>query len=283
MPEDNATPQVTSNVQPTPTMEQQLAQQVKSQVGSDIPVEEVPIPSEGKVYPQKSPLHKKQTLTITAMTTREEDILTSRALLKKGTVITELVKSCLVDKAIDPLELLVGDRNTLMVAIRITGYGQEYDTEVECASCNTKTKQKFDLAQLPIQRLEIDPKVPGTNEFSFTLPMSKKNVSFKFLTGADELEISQTQEKLKKLKMQNDNVVTTNLLYSIVSIDGNSDRQAISTAVRKLPARDSLALRNYIKKNEPGIKMVQSVTCPSCDTPEEVNMPIGTSFLWPTE
>ena len=258
------------------------AEKVKSDFGLDIPVETVPLPSAGKVYPPTSSLYGHETVDIKAMNAREEDILTSKALLKKGTVITELIRSCLVDRSVSPNDLLTGDRNALMVAIRITGYTHEYDAEIECAECNTKEPQQFNLAELPIRRLEIEPVQPGLNLFEFTLPYTKKTVRFKFLTGRDEEEIVATAEKQKKLGLGSDTVVTTNLLYSIVSIDGIEDRSKIAGFVRMMPARDSLSLRNYIRDNEPGIIMKQETTCPSCGHSEEVSMPIGVSFLWPS-
>lgn len=259
------------------------AERVKSDFGLEIPVETIPLPSGGKAYPVGSSLHGRETLDIRAMTAREEDILTSKPLLKKGTVITELIRSCLVDKSIEPTELLSGDRNTLMVAIRVTGYGQEYDVDMECAApdCGQKVKQTFDLAKLPLKRLEIEPVQPGLNMFAFTLPYTKKVVTFKFLTGRDEEELVTMNDRLKKQGMQSDNAVTTNLLYSILSIDGNEDRSKISNFVKMMPARDSRALREYIRKNEPGITMKQETVCPLCNHSEEVNMPFGASFLWP--
>lgn len=257
------------------------AGQAQKDFGLEIPVETIPLPSAGRVYPAQSPLHGRETVDIRAMTAREEDILTSPALLKKGTVISELIKSCLTDKSINPVDLLTGDRNALMVAIRITGYGHEYDAELECNECNNKGARSFNLGELPIKRLEISPVAEGLNLFEFTLPFSKKAVRFKFLTGRDEEEILHTSEKQKKLGLQGNSSVTTNLLYSIVSIDGVDDRGKIANFVRMMPARDSLALRNYIRDNEPGITMKQDVTCPSCGHSEEVTMPIGVSFLWP--
>lgn len=258
------------------------ADKVKADFGLDIPVETVPLPSAGKAYPTSSSLHGRETVEIRAMTAREEDILTSKVFLKKGTVISELIKSCLVDKSINPVDLLTGDRNALMVAIRITGYTHEYDAEIECTECGTKAPQQFNLAELPIRRLSIEPVEQGMNLFEFKLPYTKKNVRFKFLTGRDEEEIMATQEKQKKLGLQSDNAVTTNLLYSIVSIDGVEDRAKIAGFVRMMPARDSLALRNFIRDNEPGIIMRQETVCPSCAHTEEVSMPIGVSFLWPS-
>lgn len=257
------------------------AEKVRSDFGIEIPVETVPLPSSGRVYPATSSLHGRETVEIRAMTAREEDVLTSRAYLKKGTVVNELIKSCLVDKTINPSDLLAGDRNALMVAIRITGYTAEYVVEVECSECQNKSPATFDLGALPIKRLEITPVEEGMNLFEFTLPYTKKVVRFRYLVGRDEEEISATGEKQKKLGLSSDASVTTVLLYSIVSIDGIEDRQKIAGFVRMMPARDSLALRNYMKDNEPGIKMRQEVTCPSCDHSEEVSMPMSTQFLWP--
>jgi hypothetical protein len=275
----------TSTTGPTSTNAPSIsaADKVRSDFGLDIPVEIVPLPSGGKVYPAGHPLSGKETVEIRAMTAREEDILTSRALLKKGTVISELIKSCVIDKAINPTDLLSGDRNALMVAIRITGYGQEYDAEIECSECNVKSAHQFNLASLPIKSLDIEPVAPGMNSFEFVLPSSKKTVKFKFMSGRDEEEILMTQERQKKLGMNTDSSVTTSLMYSIISIDGIEDRSKIAGFVRMMPARDSLALRNYIKNNEPGISMKQETICTSCGHSEEVNMPIGISFLWPSD
>lgn len=254
----------------------------KADFGFEIPVETVPLPSYGKVYSEGSPLALVDTVDIRSMTARDEDILTSRALLKKGTVITELIKSCLVDKRVNPSDLLTGDRNALMVAIRITGYGAEYEAETECSECSEKTMHSFNLGELPIKRLEIDPVEPCSNVFDFTLPVTKKNVRFKFLTGRDEEEISATSDKQKKLQLNIDSSVTTNLLYSLVSVDGITDRAKLANFVKIMPARDSLALRSYIRDNEPGMIMKQDAACKVCEHVEEVDMPLGVSFLWPS-
>lgn len=250
--------------------------------GLDIPHELVPLPSNGKVYSIESSLHGQDSVEIRAMTAREEDILTSQALLKKGTVISELIKSCLVDRSVNVLDLLSGDRNALMVAIRVTGYGPEYKAEIECSECSVKTQRDFDLAALGIKRLEAEPVIPGMNVFEFKLPYTGKVVRFKFMTGRDEEEIMATSQKQKKLGMSTDNNITTSLLYTILSIDGIEDRAKIANFVKMMPARDSLALRNYMKDNEPGIDMKQESSCSACGHTEEVSMPLGVTFLWPS-
>jgi len=263
-----------------PSMSQ--ADAVKAEFGLDIPSELVPLPSNGKVYDTKSTLYNKETVEIRPMTAREEDILTSRALLKKGTVLTELIKSCVVDKGINPLDLVAGDRNALMIAIRVTGYGSDYSAEIECSSCEAKSKNIFDLSQLPIKRLSIDPVIEGQNVFEFLLPYTNKKVHFKFTTGRDEEELSALQDKQKKLGLKSDSAVTMALQQAIISIDGIHDRAKLANFIRNMPARDSLALRNYIKDNEPGVVMKQEVVCPECGHSEEVNMPLGVNFLWPS-
>lgn len=261
------------------------AEKVKADFGLDIPAETVPLPSAGKVYPATSSLAGLEVVDIRPMSAREEDILTSRALLKKGTVVTELIRSCLIDRSIDPTQLLTGDRNALMVAIRITGYGADYEVEVECpdTDCSVKSKHMFDLSQLPIRRLELEPVSAGSNLFEFKLPRTGKVVKFRFLTGKDEEDIVATQDRQKKLNLtQGDTAVTSNLLYSIVAIDGVEDRSKIAGFIRAMPAGDSLALRTYIRDNEPGITMKQGFTCPACGHSEEVVVGLTTEFLWPS-
>lgn len=255
---------------------------VKAEFGLDIPIETIPLASKGLVYPKDHPLHMKESIEIRAMTAREEDILTSRNFLKKGTVITELIRSCLVDKRINPADLIAGDRNTLMVAIRITGYGPEYDCEIDCDECEAKkVKHSFDLSQLPIKFLEIEPVEAGSNLFVFKLPYTQKTVKFKLLTGRDEEEILAMNERMKKHGLNNDTGITTSLIYAIDSVDGVTDKNKISQFIRMMPARDSLALRSYIRDNDPGIQMKQEATCDQCGHTAEVDVPLGVTFLWP--
>jgi hypothetical protein len=170
-----------------------------------------------------------------------------------------------------------------MTAIRITGYGADYEVEVMCPECDEKVSHTFDLSQLPIKRLEIDPISEGENLFEFELPVTKKKVIFRFLTGKDELNMSIEADRRKKKKLGGDvdNVVTKRLLYSIVSIDGIEDKNKIATFIRNMPARDSRMLRKFMDEHEPGIDMKGWLECTSCFEHSEVNLPIGASFFWP--
>jgi ribosomal protein S14 len=214
------------------------------------------------------------------MTAHEENILMNQAYLKKGTVITELIKSCLVDN-VDPLDLLQGDRNALMVAIRVTGYGHLYDAELACSECGAKTAREFNLARFPIRPLQLQPVNDGLNEFQFILPTLKLPVHFRFLTGRDEVELLKANENAKKVGLQGVNAVTDTLLRQIVSIRGVTDRAKLSHLIQHMPARDSSELRKFIRDSEPGIELKQETSCTACGHTEEVSMPLGVSFLWP--
>jgi hypothetical protein len=255
---------------------------MRDDFGFEVPIESVPLPSLGAVYPVGSPLNRAETIDIRAMTAKEEDILTSRALIKKGTVISQLLKSCITNKMIDVDSLLTGDRNAVMTALRITGYGSGYTCEIDCPSCGENNKQEFDLGQLPIKNLAISPVYEGENVFEFVLPITKKKVHFKFLTGHDEVEMSQEAERRKKkLGIESENYVTTRLQYSIITIEDIKDRNKISQFIRNMPAGDSRALRKFMDDNEPGVEMKSWMTCSSCNEESEVRLPMGASFFWP--
>ena len=222
-------------------------------------------------------------MQIKAMTAQEEDILMSRALIKEGTVISHLIKSCLVDKTIDPAEMLAGDRNAVIIAIRITGYGSDYTTAVACPACNRQDVHTFDLASLGIKRLDIQPVAKGANEFEFTLPVSKKRVTYKLMSTRDEEDAQKAAERMRKLfpdaKVEND--VTRQLELQVVSIDGNRDRAPINAFIKAMPARDSRELRAQIARTEPGIDTRVDLSCKSCGVTSKVGLPIGVSFFWP--
>ncbi len=259
----------------------QVKNVMKDDFGFEIPVETVPLPSGGRVYPVETGLHNVDKVEIRAMTAKEEVILTSRALIKKGTVITELIKSCLIDKRLDVDDMISGDRNALMTSIRITGYGSDYTAQCDCPACGETGKGEFSLLELPMKELQIDPVVEGANLFEFTLPVTNKKVHFKFLTGKDENEIQTILERRKKQGWGSDNLITTRLQHQLVAVDNIKDRNKITQFIKHMPAKDSLALRKYIDRNEPGVEMKSWYDCPACMESSEVRLPMGASFFWP--
>lgn len=253
----------------------------------EIPYELVPLPSQGKLYPEEHPLYGEESVQIKAMTATEENILSSPALLKKGMVVDTLIKSCLLNKSIDPRTLLAGDKSTILLAIRISGFGSEYNVRTSCPECSNGFDHSFDLSKVSLKNLSKEPDVPGKNMFTFVLPKSKKTIKFKILTSGDESDILETQEKRKRafkksgIQSEVDTTVTDRLLRGVVEIDGNKDRKFIEKFIASMPVLDSRALREHIKNIEPDVTFKQEVECPNCGAVETHDIPIGMEFLWP--
>jgi hypothetical protein len=256
---------------------------MKEDFGWEIPVESVPIPSRGIIYSPDTVMYKKDMVKIKAMTAREEDILASQAYIKEGTVIDNLMKSCIMEQGFDSEQLILGDRNALLVAIRITGYGSDYNLNVRCNNCSEYNDIVVDLGSLEIKRLSIKPVAEGNNLFEFTLPVTKKKVQFKFSTAVDEKDKRHKKESFKKHSLGPiSGDVTTALEYAIMTVDTVTDKNKIKHFVMNMPALDAKRLRDFMRKNEPGMKMESEFNCKHCAFHNEFAIPITTEFFWPT-
>lgn len=248
-----------------------------------VPSEAVAIPSEGKLYPPGHPLHQAPYIEIRPMAARDEDILTSRALFKSGKVIDTLLRSCITTKGIDVNSLLVGDRNAAIIGIRVSGYGREYESRIECGACSEKSDLNVDLGELPLKKIpdDVQPVAPFVNEFAFKLPVSGRTATFKLPTGADDNEFATIITRVSKTT-GTENLVTNRLMIQVLSIDGETDRAKLANLIRNMAARDSRELRAYMDYVSPDVKIVSKFVCPACGTEaEEVDVPLGTEFFWP--
>lgn len=248
----------------------------------EVPVETVPLPSKGLIYNQDSWFHMKDSIDIKSMTANEEDILASQAYIKRGVVVDELIKSCVMDRSADPKDLLLGDKNALAVAIRITGYGSNYDCSVFCMHCQHKNDKTFDLSSLKIKSIGANPVSNGVNCFAYTLPVSKKVVHFKMMTVKDsEFIESSIASKRSLLGEFSIGAITSNLENQIISIDGIDDKKLIKEFISMMPAFDSKSLRGYMAKIQPGIDMNVEFTCDNCSAENSVALPMNANFFWP--
>lgn len=233
------------------------------------PTEMVDLPSKGLLYPEGSPLRNGQ-IEMKYMTAREEDILTNQNYIQQGTVLDKLIESLIVTK-IDIKELLVGDKNAILIASRILGYGQYYEFE------NRGTVYKVDLTEMVDKKLPEDVNYENGNNFDFTLPASKNQITFKLLTHGDESTIEQELKGLKKINPNGSPELSTRLKYIITSIEGDSDRKTIREFVdNELLARDSRAFRQEIKRISPDIDLTIKG-----DDGEDIAIPISLNFFWP--
>ena len=208
------------------------------------PSELITLPSKGLLYEEGSPL-KKGEIEMKYMTAREEDILTNVNYIKSGTVLDKLIQSLLVDK-LNYDDLLIGDKNAVLIAARILGYGAEYEISKTHPQTGQKEKVSIDLTSLNDKELDSSLVNEGKNEFEFELPASKRTVTFKLLTHGDEKKITQELEGLKRLNREGFEG-TTRLKHTIVAGDGNFDTKIVRDFIDKsLLARDARALRLHI-------------------------------------
>ena len=238
------------------------------------PSEVIDLPSEGKLYPKEHPCSNGK-IELKYMTAKEEDILTSSNLIKKGLAIDKLMDSLIITKDVTVNDLLIGDKNAIMIAARILAYGPEYVCKVRTPD-GGEIEHVFNLADCPFKKLPED---VTENRFEFELPISKNKVTFKILNGKEEKIIDREIQSSKKLGSGVSNEVTTRLRHLITSIDGDDEKSIINNFSQNILARDSLSLRNYAVSVTPDIEMKQEI-----DTGGDVvvvDIPMTTEFFWP--
>jgi hypothetical protein len=243
------------------------------------PTELVPLPSKGKYYSENHPLHGKEEIEIKYMTAKEEDILSNKSLLKKGVAIDRMLQSLIVDKSIKLESLLIGDKNAILIAARISAYGPEYASQVTCPQCETRQKFEFDLSDLKEKDCSsLEDQMVSANEkgnFAFKLPRSKVDVEIKTMTVGDEAKI--TQELMKKKDVS----YMEQMKAIVLSVNGETNRGLISSFVENLIASDARHIRKVMSSLLPDIDMTQTFLCSSCDHEEEMEVPLTAEFFWP--
>lgn len=230
------------------------------------PTEIIDLPSKGLVYSKDNPLSEGK-VEMKYMTAKSEDILTNQSYIEKGIVLDKLLEDLIVTK-INIKDLIVGDKNALLIAARVLGYGKDYTFTLK------GEEHIVDLSTLENKEFNV---ISGTNEFSFTLPSSGNEITYKILNGHDENLIDQEIKGLKKLNKNSSAELSTRLKYIITSVGGNRDVKTIREFVDNyLLARDSRALREHIKENQPDVNLSYIL-----DGGEEVTIPINLNFFWP--
>jgi len=249
-------------------MEQQVVNQESTKF--NFPTETIELPSKGLLYPKENPLSK-GTIELKYMTAAHEDILTNQSYIQKGVVLDKLMQALIVSN-INYGDLIVGDKNAIMVASRILGYGKDYTFTYN------GVEETIDLSTLNNKPFDEKLITPGVNEFSYTLPSTEVNITFKILNHSDEKKIEQELEGLKKIKKDSSSDLSTRLKYIITSVNGDRDVKTIRDFVdNHLLARDSRALREHIKQVQPDVDL----TFFPQGSDKVTNIPIGLNFFWP--
>lgn len=240
----------------------------------------VALPSEGKCYPESNPLSSGQ-IELKYMTAREEEILATQSLIKKGVVLDKLFEAIIVDKKINPDDILLGDKNAIMLATRVLGYGPEYKVEIALDN-GEKEEVSIDLGKVQTKDIDIT-RLSRENRYTFKTSLGSEIV-FKLLTHGDEKKIDADVKAMQRLSKDGGNELTTRYRYMILSVDGKEDTKSITDFINnRFLARDTKAFREYLKELQPDIKMEFDFHNPETGEMEVRPIPMGIGFFWPTE
>ena len=245
-----------------------------------VPTEFVELPSRGEYYSEDHPFYKQEAVEIRFMTAKDEDILSSQALLKKGLVIDRLLESLIVAD-VDASSLLIGDRSALLIAARISSYGDEYNVMYTCPKCLTKNEVNFDLKQGKISDLCFDEEHlkeneitydPETLTFDLTLPVSGVTVGLALIDGETEKQFTEDDQ---------DSLITTMLSIFLVKANGETDPDQVYSFIESMPARDSKYVRDIYPTLIPSFQLLHEFQCTACLYIEETEVPLSADFFWP--
>ena len=239
------------------------------------PTEIVELPSKGIIYPKENPLSSGK-VEMKYMTAREEDIITNQNYIQKGIVIDKLLRS-LVMSDVNLDDLITGDKNAIMVAARVSGYGKDYTFDY------LGKEYTVDLSRLEDKPLNESMFTPGVNEFEFTLPHSQNKVTFQLMTDGLEKKIENELKGLSKINKENLPEMSTRMKHLILSVNGETDRKYVREFVdNALLARDAKSLRDYIVKIQPDVNFVFDRETYNGEI-EETEIPITANFFFPND
>jgi|KNS2Surf_BmetaT_FD_contig_31_7297961_length_1032_multi_2_in_0_out_0_1 hypothetical protein len=282
---NDAAKSASSNPKTQRTQQEPTASHQTDQVQTvQYPSEVVDLPSQGWFYDPTSPLASGK-VDIKYMTAREEDILTSQNLIKKGVVLDKLLEALIVSPGVKLDDILTGDKNAIFIAARILAYGKDYKIKFKDPSNGEDVEDTVDLTKLENKEFDFEQHNRGQNLFEFELPFSKRKIHWSMLTHSDERTIDQELKSMKKFSRDKNqsSEVTTRLKYVIKALDGNEDKAAIKKFVdQELLARDSLSFRNYVKENTPDIDLTFNFESEETGYTERMNLPLGVDFFYPS-
>jgi len=245
------------------------------------PTDIIPLPTKGWFYPEGHPLASGE-IELKQMTAKEEDILANPQLRKNGKFLEKLLECLIVDKTIKQEEILVPDKNAIFVSIRRLAYGDEYPIVVTCPACSDQNKVAVNLGTVENKPFNFDNHKKRDNSFTFKLPNSGVEVTYKLLNQIDEKNVETELTQLKKISAEASRELTTRLKWVIIALDGNPDKGAIRKFVdEQLLAKDSLALRKHMRETTPDIDFAFDFKCNNCGHERRTDIPMGISFLWP--
>jgi len=244
-----------------------------------VPTALVDLPTRGLLYPEGHPLYEKETIEIKFMTTKEEDILLNASYIDKGVVLDRLLESVILDSRIKVASLLSGDKVAIQIACRSNAYGEQYDFNYVCNSCTTRNETSINLSELKHVDVDFD-RIKADGGILIELPVSKKVVKARILSGADEERIVTRIEQKKKHGFT-EQFIIERYREIFESVDGNADPLFIASFVQNMSIRDSRYFMKEYSKLLPTVEFVFNDTCSECDHENKGGVPVGLSFFYP--
>lgn len=247
-----------------------------------VPTEVVSLPTKGKFYDKNSSLYGCETLEIKHLTAKEEDLLANQSFIEDGTIFDRLLSAILIDRSVNVSELIETDKNALLIASRITGYGPEYSMRMPCQACGKVAEFVFDL-----EKREIEDSIPegvsfeeDTGLFVFVLPKTELETKVRILNGNDLQYLDKQKRKAEELGLDHNTSISL-FRMAVAEVKGISDPSLLNTLFEALPALDSRKLRSVINSVTPRVSTKQSVACGSCAEETESEVPFTLGFFWP--
>ena len=247
----------------------------------DFPTEVISLPSQGKCYSEENPLASGQ-IEIKYMTAKEEEILSSQNLIRKGVVLDKLFESIIVDKNINVNDILIGDKNAIMLATRILGYGSQYKIQVD-GELGERDEITVDLGKVQTKEIDFD-KLNRENRYTFTTK-SGTVLEYKLLSHGDETKIDADVKALERLNKGGvSSELTTRYRYMITSVDGKNDTKSITDFINnRFLTIDTRSFREEVRKIQPDVNMEFEYQDPQTGEMEVRPIPMGVGFFWPSE
>ena len=250
------------------------------------PTEFIDLPSKGALYQEGHPAHGLDSIEIRHMTAKEEDILTSESLIKKGVALDRVIDSLIVNKKIKASDLLIGDKNALLLAARITGFGPEYKISVTCPACADQAEQSIDLSQIEnkdtLSELEGVTRLENGN-YQLVFPQFENlEIELKLLYGKDEKAISDKREKRRKLK-QDAALITDQLKTLIVRVNEHVEKASLDQFVDRCPSIITRKVRKTYESLSPDIDLSYDYQCAECSFEQKASLPLTAEFFWPRQ
>ncbi len=229
-----------------------------------VPFDEIYLPSMGLFYKNGT-----TNIQVRAITGYDEIMLSSPYLSHTGNATKILLNNVILNSELEYGELLVCDRDAVLLFLRSMTYGDEIEMDFTCPECSHESKGKFNISQIEAKELYIPPNEQG--EFEFIVPSS--------LVSDNPIQINFSPLRVSSSHLVKDKQLMSRYMAQITSINGNSDKEYIIKYLKHMRIKDSKSFREFMDKVEPGFEETLMHTCPSCEYKIKDIITIDETFL----